>query len=82
LRQQEAIKHLKSVLNALEEVQLTGDIFFPKGWLASSIGKYSSKEANAVLKQFLRANPDYNPILLKKVLQTTDNLSRAQNIRK
>jgi aminopeptidase N len=50
--------------------------------LASSIGKYSSKEANAVLKQFLEANPDYNPILLKKVLQTTDNLSRAQNIKK
>ena len=82
LRQHKSIKHLKSILNALEEVQLTGDIFFPKGWLASSIGKYSSKEANAVLKQFFRANPDYNPILLKKVLQTTDNLSRAQNIRK
>jgi aminopeptidase N len=82
LRQYEATKHLKSILNVLEEVQLTGDIFFPKGWLASSIGKYSSKEANTVLKQFLEANPDYNPILLKKVLQTTDNLSRAQNIKK
>ena len=82
LRQYESIKHLKSILNALEEVQLTGDIFFPKGWLASSIGKYSSKEANAVLEQFLEANPDYNPILLKKLLQTTDNLSRAQNIKK
>lgn len=82
LRQYESAKHLKSILNALEEVQLTGDIFFPKGWLASSIGKYSSKEANAVLEQFLEANPDYNPILLKKLLQTTDNLSRAQNIKK
>jgi aminopeptidase N len=82
LRQHEATKHLKSILNVLEEVQLTGDIFFPKGWLASSIGKYSSKEANTVLKQFLEANPDYNPILLKKVLQTTDNLSKAQNIKK
>jgi aminopeptidase N len=82
LRQYESTIHLKSILNVLEEVQLTGDIFFPKGWLASSIGKYSSKEANAILKQFLEANPDYNPILLKKVLQTTDNLSRAQNIKK
>jgi aminopeptidase N len=82
LRQHESIKHLKSILNALEAVQLTGDIFFPKGWLASSIGRYSSKEANVVLSQFLKEHPNYNPILLKKLLQTTDNLSRAQNIKK
>jgi aminopeptidase N len=82
LRHHESIKHLKSILNALEAVQLTGDIFFPKGWLASSIGRYSSKEANAVLHQFLKEHPNYNPILLKKLLQTTDNLSRAQNIKK
>ena len=66
LRQKTSIKHLKSVLEKLEEVQLTGDIFFPKGWLASSIGKYSSKEANDILIHFLEQNPDYNPILIKK----------------
>ncbi|WP_405606444.1 M1 family aminopeptidase [Polaribacter sp. Asnod1-A03] len=82
LRQKSAIKHLKSVLDKLEEVQLTGDIFFPKGWLASSIGQYSSKEANVVLEEFLEVNPDYNPILLTKLLQTTDNLTRAQSIKK
>jgi aminopeptidase N len=82
LRQQVAVKYLKSILEKLEEVQLTGDIFFPKGWLASSIGKYSSKEAHAVLHQFLEERSDYNPILLKKLLQTTDNLTRAQNIKK
>jgi aminopeptidase N len=82
LRQQASLKYLKSILEKLEEVQLTGDIFFPKGWLASSIGKYSSKEANAILEQFLAENSNYNPILLKKLLQTTDNLMRAQNIKK
>ncbi|MFY9243251.1 MAG: M1 family aminopeptidase [Polaribacter sp.] len=82
LRQKSSIKHLKSILEKLEEVQLTGDIFFPKGWLASSIGNYSSKEANDILVQFLDDNPDYNPILLKKLQQTTDDLKRAQNIRK
>jgi aminopeptidase N len=82
LRQKSSTKQLKSILDKLEEVQLTGDIFFPKGWLASSIGDYSSKEANAVLNQFLEDNPNYNPILLKKLLQTTDNLTRAQNIKK
>jgi aminopeptidase N len=82
LRQNSSTKHLKLVLEKLEEVQLTGDIFFPKRWLVSSIGNYSSKEANAVLNQFLKENPDYNPILLKKLLQTTDNLTRAQSIKK
>ena len=82
LRQKKHVKHLKTVLYELEEVQLTGDIFFPKGWLASSIGKYSSKEAYQVLQDFLKENPTYNPILLKKLLQTTDNLTRAQSIKK
>ena len=82
LRQKSSIKHLKSILEKLEEVQLTGDIFFPKGWLASSIGNYSSREANEILKDFLAENPNYNPILLKKLLQTTDNLTRAQKIKK
>ncbi|OAD44626.1 M1 family metallopeptidase [Polaribacter atrinae] len=82
LRQKAGTKYLNSILNALEEVQLTGDIFFPKGWLSNSIGQYSSREANDILNQFLVENPDYNPILLKKLLQTTDNLTRAQNIKK
>ena len=82
LRQQSSIKQLGAILEKLEEVQLTGDIFFPKGWLASSIGNYSSKEAALVLLSFLDTHPNYNPILLKKLLQTTDNLTRAQNIKK
>jgi aminopeptidase N len=82
LRQNSSIKHLKLILDKLEEVQLTGDIFFPKGWLASSIGKYSSKEASKILTDFLEGNSDYNPILVKKLLQTTDDLTRAQKIKK
>jgi len=82
IRQPSSIKQLKSILLKLEEVQLTGDIFFPKGWLASSIGNYSSKEAFDILQVFLEEHPNYNPALLKKLLQTTDNLTRAQNIKK
>ena len=33
-------------------------------------------------QDFLDENPNYNPILLKKLLQTTDNLTRAQHIKK
>ena len=82
LRHKSSTKHLESILEELEEVQLTGDIFFPKGWLASSIGKYSSKEAYDILNNFLEQNENYNPILLKKLQQTTDDLVRVQNIKK
>ena len=82
LRQKSSAKHLKSILLILEEIQLTGDIFFPKNWLASSIGNYSSKEASNILSEFLDENSNYNPILLKKLLQTTDDLTRAQKIKK
>jgi aminopeptidase N len=82
LRQKSSTKQLKSILEALEEVQITGDIFFPKRWLASSIGNYSSKEAFDILQEFLEENSNYNPILLKKLLQTTDPLTRAQTIKK
>jgi aminopeptidase N len=81
LRQKSGQKHIKSCLEVLEEIQLTGDIFFPKGWLSSSVGRYSSKEAFDIVQAFLNENPSYNPILKKKLLQTVDNLFRAQEIK-
>ena len=81
LRQKSAQKHIKSCLEILEEIQLTGDIFFPKGWLSSSVGRYNSIEAFNTVQSFLKENPNYNPILKKKLLQTVDNLFRAQEIK-
>jgi aminopeptidase N len=82
LRQTAASKHLRPILRKLEEVQITGDIFFPKGWLSSSIGNYSSKEAYNILQEFLAENPNYNPVLIDKLLQVTDNLEKAQKIKR
>lgn len=81
LRQKTAKKHIKACLEILEEIQLTGDIFFPKGWLSSSVGRYSSKEAFDIVQAFLNENPNYNPILKMKLLQTVDDLFRAQEIK-
>ena len=81
LRQKSGKKHIKACLEILEEIQLTGDIFFPKGWLSSSVGRYNSKEAYTIVKGFLNENPNYNPILKMKLLQTVDNLFRAQEIK-
>jgi len=82
LRQQNSVKYLKSALDLIEEIQLTGDIFFPKGWLNNSIGKYTSPEALNIMTTFLKDNPEFSPILKRKLLQATDDLSRAQLIKK
>ncbi len=78
LRQKESIKYLKPSLEILDEIQKTGDIFFPKGWLNNTVGNYNSSEAYSILKAFIEANPDLNPALLKKLLQASDDLRRAQ----
>jgi aminopeptidase N len=82
LRQVNSVKYLKSALDLVEEIQLTGDIFFPKAWLNTSIGKYTSPEALAIMTTFLKDNPKFSPILKRKLLQATDDLSRAQLIKK
>ena len=80
LRQESGKKHLKDCLYLIEEIKRTGDIFFPKGWLSGSIGRYSSVYAFDVVQQFLKDNPDFSPILKRKLLQATDGLYRAQKI--
>ncbi|WP_408032369.1 M1 family metallopeptidase [Tenacibaculum xiamenense] len=81
LRHNSSTKHVSLILNLLEEVQLTGDIFFPKRWLANSLGNYSSKQAYDEVQNFIKINEYYNPILLKKLLIVVDNLEKAQTIK-
>ena len=63
-------------LELIEEIQQTGDIFFPKGWLDNTIGMYTSKEAYELLATYLQDNPELNPQLRLKILQATDDLYR------
>lgn len=81
LRQDNAKKYLKQCLEMTAEIQRTGDIFFPKAWLANSIGKYSSEDALATVNEFLKNNPEFSPILKRKLLQATDDLYRSQLIK-
>jgi aminopeptidase N len=80
LRQASAQQHLKMSLEMLEEIQLTGDIFFPKGWLNNTIGNYSSQYAFDVLETFLNENSEFNPVLKNKLLQSADGLYRAKTL--
>ncbi|WP_029271676.1 M1 family aminopeptidase [Flavobacterium sp. KJJ] len=82
LRHESAQKYIRFSLDLVEEIQRTGDIFFPKDWLNNTVGKYSSKFAFDEVQRFLKENPNFSPILKRKLLQATDGLYRAQNIKK
>lgn len=80
LRQSTSEKYLTKSLELLTEIQTTGDIFFPQNWLQSTFGNYQSVSAANVVREFLKKNPNYNPKLKAKILQTTDNLFRAEKL--
>lgn len=80
LRQATSVRYLKKSLDLLEEIQTTGDIFFPQSWLQSTLGYYQSKEAAEIVNEFLKNHPDYNPKLKAKILQAADPLFRAQRL--
>lgn len=80
LHQNTSVKHVPLSLALLDEIQKTGDIFFPKRWISSTVGQYTSNEASGEVNNFLKANPDFNPILKNKILQATDDLMRVQKI--
>ncbi|MEJ7558389.1 MAG: M1 family aminopeptidase [Pedobacter sp.] len=82
LRQSSAIKYLPESLNLLSEIQATGDIFFPQNWLQSTLGSYQSNQAADIVRKFLSEHPDYNPKLKAKILQTADNLFKAERLLK
>jgi len=82
LRQKSAQKYIRFSLDLTEEIQRTGDIFFPKDWLDNTVGRYSSKYALDEVQRFLKENPNFSPILKRKLFMATDLLYKAQNIKK
>lgn len=77
LRAQTALKYLKPSLDLLQEIQLTGDIFFPTRWLHNTFAGHSSPEAARIAQTFLKEHPDYPYFLRNKILQATDLLDRS-----
>jgi aminopeptidase N len=78
LRQHTSIEYLPKTLDLLQEIQKTGDIFFPDNWLRSTFSNYQDPKALEAVNRFLLKNPNYNAILKNKILQATENLRRAQ----
>ena len=72
-------KYIVPALDEMEEIQRTGDIFFPKGWISSVLGGRHSKEAADTVQSWLEENKDYPPLLRSKILQAADPLLRRYN---
>jgi len=82
LRVNQSEKYIMPSLQLLQEIQVTGDIFFPKRWLDATLSHYSSDKAVEIIRTFLRDHPDYNEQLRMKILQSADKVFRANRIKK
>ncbi|WRQ31347.1 M1 family aminopeptidase [Hymenobacter sp. GOD-10R] len=80
LRATTSEKYLPESLALLEEIQLTGDIFFPYSWLQATFGSYQTPTAARTVRTFLQAHPTYNPKLRAKILQASNDLFRAEKL--
>ena len=80
LRVQESERYILPSLELLHEIQVTGDIFFPKRWLDETLTNYRSASAVNTVRAFLDARPEYNAQLKMKILQAADMMFRAHSI--
>jgi aminopeptidase N len=69
LRESYAVKYIRPALEALEEVQRTGDIFFPKKWANALLKNHHSDEARHEVEAFFDAYPHYPVLLKNKIMQ-------------
>ncbi|HSW31496.1 MAG TPA: M1 family aminopeptidase [Longimicrobiales bacterium] len=80
IRARSALPTVRPALDMVEEVQRTGDIFFPGRWLDATLARHTEPEAADEVRRFLGERPDLAPRLRAKVLQSADPLWRAAAI--
>jgi len=68
---------IRPSLDLVEEIQQTGDIFFPLRWLSATLGGHQSPEAAAIVQQYLNERADLPAHIRAKVLQAADDLFRS-----
>ena len=80
LRAEAARGYVLPSLDLLEEIQRTGDIFFPLRWLDATLDGHQSTVVADVVLRFLDERPAYPPRLRGKILQAADPLFRAARV--
>jgi aminopeptidase N len=76
LRAAHAQKYIRPALELLPEIQRTGDIFFPRGWVGATLSGHSTPAAAATVRAFLAESSALAPRLRGIVLQAADDLWR------
>ncbi|MDP3452917.1 MAG: M1 family aminopeptidase [Bacteroidales bacterium] len=76
LREESARSYIQPGLEIIEEIQRSGDIFFPVNWLRSLLRGHSSAEASEIVSRFLKERDTLHPMLRQKVLQQSYHLLR------
>ena len=80
LRADHARRFIEPALELLEEVQRTGDIFFPGAWIQATLSGHTQPAAAETVRGFLDAHTDYPDQLRGKVLQASDMVERSARI--
>lgn len=80
LRAAAFVPDLSTALGLTEEIQRTGDIFFPLNWMNATLGGHRSVTADSTVRAFLLSHPDLNPRVRGKMLQASDDLRRAVRV--
>ena len=82
LRAAASEKYIDTSLLMLQQIQKTGDIFFPKRWMDATLGGHRSASAAARVRAFLgKVPPEYPERLRRIILSSADDLFRASGRR-
>ena len=65
-------------LEVLEEIQRTGDIFFPANWVNALLSEHKSKEAKRMVEEFIGSHPDYPQTLKNKIMEAAYGVLRTK----
>jgi len=80
LRAESAEQYILPALELIEEIQATGDIFFPARWLSATLGSHTSVMAAETVMGFLNQSESLSPRLRLKVLQSADGVFRSAKV--
>jgi hypothetical protein len=71
-------RYITPGLDALPEIQQTGDIFFPGYWLTGLLSGHKSDEAKALVRQWIDTHADLEPALMNKLKENAYWLLRSE----
>ena len=77
LRAESALPFIRPALEMMEEIQATGDIFFPRQWVNATLSGHQSKEAARIVRDFMRDNKGLSYRLRNKIWMAADPLLRS-----